>query len=119
MPVNRIVTRGMGASRGKAGVAGLITQGYGGFFRKVAEAARKLATIGRSSAQRAVQGLEEVVVWAKLIRVNERAPQTKVEGFIRVGINKARNYAVTILSGITTRALETWKDIKITINRIR
>lgn len=119
MTLNRIITRGMGASRGKAGVAGMVTQGYGGFFRRAVEAARKLAAIGRSSAQRAAQGLEEVIVWAKLVRVNDKKPEKEVEGFVRIGIDKARHIAVNVMGSISTRIRSVWEDIKITIDRIK
>lgn len=119
MPVNRIITRGMGASRGKAGVAGLVTQGYGGLFRIAKEAVRQLIKVGRSSAKRAVEGLEEIVVWAKLVRVNDKKPDEKVEGFIRVGIDRARHIAVNLMGTITSRVRSTWEDIKVTISRIK
>ena len=119
MPLNRIVTRGMGPSRGKAGVAGLITQGYGGFFRAAIEGARRVVRAGRSAAKKTVEGLEEVIVWAKLVRVNNEAPPVKVEGFVRVGIDRARRYAVAVVSGITSRVRSAWEDIKITISRIK
>lgn len=119
MPVNRIITRGMGTSRGKAGVAGLVTQGYGGLFRFVKEQARRAIRVGKSSAKRAAEGLEEIVVWAKLVRVNDRTPDQKIEGFVRVGIDRARKYAVALVGSITSRVRQAWQDIKITINRIR
>lgn len=119
MPLNRIITRGMGPSRGAPGIAGMVTQGYGGFFRFVAEIPARLVRAGRSSAQRAVQGLEEVIVWAKLVRVNDKKPEQSVEGFVRVGIDKARHIAVNIMGSITTRARSVWEDIKITISRIK
>lgn len=118
-PINRIITRGMGTSRGKAGVAGMVTQGYGGLFRFIAELPRNLVRIGRSSAQRASQGLEEIIVWAKLVRVNDKKPSQDVEGFIRIGIDKAKHIAVSILGAATTKVRKTWDDIKITISRIR
>jgi hypothetical protein len=109
----------MGASRGKAGVAGLVTQGYGGLFRFVKEQARRIVRVGKSSAKRAAEGLEEIVVWAKLVRVNDRKPDQNIEGFIRVGIDKARHIAVSLMGMITSKVRNTWNDIKVTISRIK
>lgn len=119
MPVNRLVTRGMGTSRGVPGRAGLVTQGMGGIFRFVVQQAERVIRYGRSSAHRAVQGLEEIIVWAKLVKVNDERPPQKVEGFVRVGIDRARHIAVNLIGSITSRARGVWEDIKITINRIK
>lgn len=118
-PVNRLVTRGMGTSRGVPGRGGMITRGMGGIFRFVAQQAERAIRYGRSSAQRAVQGLEEVVVWAKLIRVNDKKPDEKVEGFVRIGIDRARHIAVNIMGSITSKVRNVWEDIKVTITRIK
>lgn len=118
-PVNRLVTRGMGTSRGVPGRAGMITRGMGGVFRFVAQQAERAIRYGRSSAHRAVQGLEEVIVWAKLVRVNDKKPQQNIEGFVRIGVDKAKHIAVNIMGSITTRVRNAWEDIKITINRIK
>ena len=119
MPLNRIVTRGMGPSRGKAGVAGLVTQGYGGFFRAVAEQARRIGRVGKSAAKKTLEGLEEVIVWAKLVRVNDKKPEQKVEGFVRVGIDRVKHIAVNMIGSVSTRVRNVWEDIKITISRIK
>lgn len=119
MPVNRLITRGMGRSRGAAGRAGMVTQGMGGIFRFVSEQAQRLIKVGRSSAQRALEGLEEVIVWAKLIRVNDEKPEEKVEGFTRVGVDKKRNIAVSLMGAISSRVRNIFEDIKVTIKRIR
>lgn len=119
MPVNRIITRGMGASRGKAGVAGMVTQGYGGIFRIVKDQLRRFAKAGQSGAKRALKELEEVVVWAKLIRVNDERPQSLIQGGIKVKINTARKIAVSLAESVSTRVRSAWEDIKITVKRIR
>jgi len=118
-PVNRIVTRGMGTSRGKAGRAGLVTQGYGGPLQAVLQEIRRFVKIGASGAKRALKEFDEIIVWAKLIRVNDEPPKTKVEGFIRVKINLATHYAINLVEHVSTRARKAWEDIKITISRIK
>jgi hypothetical protein len=118
MPVNRIITRGMGASRGKAGVAGLVTQGYGGFFRIVKDGLRKAARLGQSGAKRAIKELEEVFIAVKLVRVNDEKPKDPIQGSITVKVDLSRKIAV-VAEGISKRIRSAWEDIKITVKRIR
>lgn len=119
MTVNRLITRGMGTSRGAAGVAGMVTQGYGGFFRKVKDALVDIAKKGRSSARKVIQEIEEIVVWAKLIRVNDSTPPKLVQGYIAVKVDEAKNFVVKVLSGLTASVKATVNDIKITIKRLK
>jgi hypothetical protein len=93
----------------------LVASGGGG-FRKFIEFIRQKAGDG---AKYVKDGLEEVIVWAKLIRVNDTKPEQSVEGFVKVGIDKARHIAVNIMGSITTRVRSAWEDIKITISRIK
>ena len=117
-PINRIITRGMGTSRGKAGVAGMVTQGYGGFFRAVQEGVRKAIRLGQSGTKRALRELEEIVIGARLIRVNDEKPSKPVQGFVRVKIDLTRRIAV-VAESVTSRVRQAWEDIKITVKRIR
>lgn len=116
-PVNRIVTRGMGTSRGRPGRAGLVTQGYGGF--RIVEEFKRIVRVGQSGAKRALRELEEIVVWAKLIRINDEPPLVKIEGFIRVRVNSAVRYAIGLTEHLSTRVRKAWEDIKITIRRLK
>lgn len=116
---NRIITRGMGRSRGIPGRAGMVTQGYGGLFKKIVEAGVRLYKAGQSGAKRAARELEEVIVWAKLIRVNDSPPENTIKGFIRVNVSSARNLAVNLVEGMRIRTRKTWDGIKITIKRLR
>lgn len=116
---NRIITRGMGKSRGIPGRAGMITQGYGGFFKKIVEAGVRLYKAGQSGAKRAARELEDIIVWAKLIRVNDSPPESTIKGFIRVNISQAKNIAVNIVENMSVKTRKTWDGIKITIKRLR
>lgn len=77
-PVNRLVTRGMGPSRGTPGRAGLITQGYGGIFRAIVEAVSGVIQGGSKALRR----LPEILwsVYARLASVNERELLEDVSG---------------------------------------
>lgn len=116
-PVNRIITRGMGTSRGKPGRAGLVTQGYGGPPRAVIENFRRRIIVGGGSKRRAWEGLDEVIVWAKLISVNGRPAPKKVEGFIRVGTSNG--FARAMVEHVSTRIRAAWEDIRIVVKRLK
>ena len=77
-PVNRLVTRGMGTSRGTPGRAGMVTQGYGGIFRAVVEAVSAVIQGGSKALRR----LPEILwtVYARLTEVNERELLSGAEG---------------------------------------
>ena len=107
--INRIVSRGLGPN------SRLVASGGGG-FRKFIEFIKQKAGDG---AKYVKEGLDEVIVWAKLVRVNEKRPNQHVEGFVRVGIDKAKRIAVSLAGNITTKVRNIFNDIKITINRIR
>jgi hypothetical protein len=77
-PINRLVTRGMGPSRGTPGRAGMITQGYGGIFRAIIEAVSGAIQGGSKALRR----LPEILwsVYARLSTVNELELTSGVEG---------------------------------------
>ena len=118
-PVNRIITRGMGTSRGRAGRAGMVTQGYGGPMRYVLEQIRQIVRVGQSGAKRALRELDEIVVWAKMIRINNHPPPDNIEGFIKIRINRTAGYVVSLAEHVSTRVRKAWEDIKISIRRLK
>lgn len=109
----------MGTSRGKAGRAGMVTQGYGGIFERVVEGVRHAIRLGKSGARRTLQELEEIIIWAKLIEVNDTPPPRKIEGFVRIGIDRARSFAVALAESLNVRIRKTWEDVKVTVEMIR
>jgi len=118
--VNRIVTRGLGPSRGIPGRAGLITQGYGGPSRFVKEAFRRSQIrLGQSGTKRRLQEFEEIIVWAKLIEINHKKPQKEVKGWIRVNVSKHWNRAAVMAEHVSSRVRAAWEVIKVTIKRVK
>jgi len=107
----RIVTRGLG--RNKPGYQGFITMGYG---RRFIEIVKRVVRTGRSGAERMLRDLEDVMVWAKLIRVNDEKPNQDVQGRINVKVNLAKRIAVAA-ENVSTRTRSAWEDIKITVTR--
>jgi len=119
MTTNRIITRGMGSTRGANGRSGLITQGFGGrLFEKIKEEAFRVVRTGRSAAERLAKEVQEVVIWAKLIRINDEKPKNPIYGYTKVKLS-TNAVAVKIIEGLSARVRKTVDDIKITIKRIR
>lgn len=120
MPINRLITRGMGKSTGSSGRAGLITQGFGGFFVIVEKASRLLRRhrLGQSGTKRALNELDDIIVWAKLIRVNDETPKAQVQGTLKVKVNFSRKIAV-IAEGFSSRVKKVWEDVRISVKRIK
>lgn len=113
----------MGATRGTAARAGLVTQGYGGIFTRiaeaVAEAGRRIVVTGRSAAKRVSEQLDEVIISMKLIRVNGEPAKQTVTGMMRVKMNTAKSAVVNIAESFTIRVRAAWEDIKITVKRMK
>jgi hypothetical protein len=121
MTINRIITRGMGASRGLAGRAGMVTQGYGGFFRAVVKLFEPVLRVrrGRSAPRREEKELETIIIRAKLIEVNDSPPKKKVEGFIRVAIDRSKNVVINVSKNVSTRVKSIYEIFKVKISRIK
>jgi hypothetical protein len=109
----RLLTRGLG--KNPPGVQGFITMGFG---RRLIDEVIRLVKKGQSGTKRALQELQEVVVWAGLISVNDKKPEVPVQGFVRVRINAAARYAVSAASLITTRIRNVFEDIKISVKNL-
>jgi hypothetical protein len=97
----------------------MVTQGYGGILSAIVEGARYVIRLGKSGTRRALREIEEIVVWAKLIEVNDTPPPRKIEGFVRIGINRARSFAVALAESLNVRIRKTWEDVKVTVEMIR
>lgn len=93
--------------------------GYGGIYQQIKEQAARIVKAGQSGTKRALQEIQDVIIWTKLIRVNDVPPAKNIQGIIRVRLNTAAHYAVKSAKYVSSRARSTYNDIKITIKRIR
>jgi len=117
---NKLVTRGMGpVTGGVPGRAALISQGLGGFFEEVKRQAIRIYRAGQSGTKRALQELQEVMVWAKLIRINDEKPPIPISGSIKVRISKTSQIAAVLISRASVRVRSALEDLKITVKRIK
>lgn len=119
MGLNRIITRGMGTSRGAAGRAGMVTSGFGGLVAAALEQARRVIRYGRSGAKRLAEELDEIIIHARLIRVNQEKPDANVQGSIKIAFSTASHYAVVLAERVSTRARKAWEDVKISVQRLK
>ena len=117
---NKLVTRGFGpVSGGVPGRASLVSQGLGGFFQNIKRQAIRIIRAGQSGTKRALQEIQEVMVWAKLIRINDEKPTIPIQGSIKVRMSKTSQIAAVLISKATVRVREAWEDLKITVKRIK
>lgn len=120
-PVNRIITRGFGTSRGQAGRAGPVTQGYGGIHQFVISAIQRSNNVkhGQSGRKRRLRELDTIIVWAKLVEVNGSPPKNKIEGFVNVPIDHDRGFAAVMVEHVSSSVRKAWHDLRVTVKRIK
>ena len=117
--INRIVTKGFGPSRGLAGRAGPVTQGYGGFFKKIAEVARDLFDYGRAGYRHTVEELGEIFINVKLILINDHPPREKIEGKLHTTYRRASGAAVTMSEHLSSSIKRALSEVAIFVKRVR
>ena len=119
----KIITRGMGpATNGVSGECSMVVQGYGGVTPAVIVSTieRPLRLrLGQSGTKRRLAELDELIVWAKLIEVNDKAPKRPIKGWIRVRARKEAGYASVMAEAVSSRARKTWEVIKVTVSRLK
>lgn len=116
--INRIVTQGFGPSRSVAGRAGPVTSGFGGgdlHAPTVVEATR-IIRHGRSGERHTIDETP-IVVWAKLVEVNDKVPNVNVEGKVGSIRNKHENVR-TFAGYVSARVKKLVEVVKIIVERV-
>lgn len=119
--INKLITRGFGAKRADPNQAGPVIQGYAGppqFIVTALERPLRLR-LGQSGMKRRLAEFDEVIVWAKLIELNDVAPPKKVEGWIRVRVKRSQQYAAVVAEHVSSRARAAWETIKVSVSRVK
>ena len=111
---NRIITRGLGPHRNR-----LVTQGYGGPVQAVIAAAERAFEYGRSSARRIQDELKEVIIWARLVSVNDKTPPVKVQGFVRVRVGRVLAAARAAVKFVEKTTSSVWGKVVVTVEMLR
>lgn len=109
---NRIITKGLGTSRGIPGRAGPVTLGYGGPPGEIIRALESLKTPRHGKSFQHLE--EELYVWAKLIEVNGKQPKQHIEGGIKIKTKEITEHVSAY--SLSTRLVE---NVKILVNRIK
>jgi hypothetical protein len=104
---NSIITRGLSPYRRNR----LITHGYLAFFAQ-------LYHHGRSALKHAYDRVDEFVVYAKLISVNSKQPEEKIEGYIRVLYDYTKHFVIRVLK-IAHGVISDINNIFITVKRVK
>jgi hypothetical protein len=124
---NKLVTRGLGTSRGGvAGRAGMITQGYGGVpVIVVATTVLPLQPKGGGSDRRRREDealfarYNVIVMQTTLVEINGMPPPQSINGTLRLDGNNETPRLKTIVEHVDTRAQSIWDRIKISVRRLR
>jgi hypothetical protein len=118
--VNKIITRGFGAKRSMPGAAGPVTIGCGSSIIAIINSIIQwLPKPGQSGTKRRLAELDQVVVWAKLVEINDKAPHKEITGWINVLVKKQQNYASVMAEHVSTRIQTAWERIRVSVKRIK
>jgi hypothetical protein len=110
---NTIVTKGLGRHNN------LVARGFvRGFIETIIAGTQHIVRVGRSGAKRIIKEVESIMIYAKLIDVNDFQPKVKIEGVIKVDFF-IKNYAVSLVESIKHRIKSKYNEIKISIERLR
>lgn len=107
-----LVTRGFGRNQN------IVAQGFS-LMSVIRDAVLRFIELGQSGTKRALREIQEVVVWAKLLRVNQKAPTVPIQGSVKVNLSDASQFAVRAASKISFKARSIFDNIKISINRVK
>lgn len=107
-----MVTRGFGRNQN------MVAQGFS-IMSFVSEAVLRFIELGQSGAKRALKEIQEVVVWAKLIRINDKPPALPIQGSVKVKLTDASHLAVRAVRNVAVKVRSIYDEIKISVNRIK
>lgn len=107
-----LVTRGFGRNQS------IVVQGFS-FMTAVGEMLTRFIELGQSGTKRALREIQEVIVWAKLIRINGKAPESPVQGFVKIKLTDASQVAVRAVRKVSVKVRSIFDDLKITVNRLK
>lgn len=119
---NRLVTQGFGATNGTPGRAWLVCRGMSGppsvIIEKITSVVRRH---GGHSTREQLRDLQVVMVWAKLVEVNDRRPDVAVSGRARVdeATKQRSSRARLMVDLVSVRTKSLIDTIKVTAKRLR
>ena len=108
---NTLVTRGFGRNQS------VVVQGFG-IMAFLKEVLTRFITLGKSSAKKALNEIHEVMVFAKLIRINEELPKNQIQGQLVVKLTETVTHA-KVVDKVKVKARSMWEDVKITVKRLK
>jgi hypothetical protein len=122
---NKIVTSGFGPARSTVESSSLITLGFGPppsfVVQQIVETVDRPIRLrfGQSGTKRRLEDLDEVIVWAQLIEVNNKPPANEIKGFIKVPVKKTQGRSRIMVEHVSSRVREAWETIKVTVSRMK
>jgi hypothetical protein len=107
-----MVTRGFGRNQN------IVAQGFS-LMSFISDAVLRFIELGQSGAKRALKEIQEVVVWVKLIRINDETLPQPIQGSVKVKLTDASQLAVRAVRKVSVKVRSIYDDIKISVNRIK
>lgn len=107
-----MITRGLGRNQN------MVAQGFS-IMSFVSDAILRFIELGQSSAKRALKEIQEVVVWAKLVKINDETLPMSIQGSVKVKLTDASQLAVRAVRKVSVKVRSIYDDIKISVNRIK
>ena len=95
----------------------LVTRGYGGPPAFVVQAILRGITVGQSGAKRRLREMKEVLVWAKMIEINDTPPKNNIEGTVRVEIKEGSTRVA--IEHVSSRIRNITESIKVFVKRVK
>lgn len=107
---NRLITRGLGGS-----APSLLKQGYTTFIK---DAFIKVIQLGQSGTKRAEKELKEIIIGARLIKVNKKPAESNIQGFAKAKLSESTFQAISSVEFLTSQIRDTWNKIKFTVKKL-
>ena len=83
------------------------------------EIVARIVRTGRSSAERAKRELEEIIAWARLIRLNDERPGVDIEGYVKILVKKDVVQQLPRAQFVSSKVKDVFENIKISMKRIK
>lgn len=118
--MNKILTRGLGSTRDIPNSCGPVVNGYGNSAPAfVIDAFRRpsLRLGGSGTKRRQLHELDEVIIWAKLVQINDTSDVPVIKGTVKV--SKKRGIATVLAEHVSSRVRASWETIKVNASRIK
>lgn len=62
--------------------------------------------------------LDEVIIWAKLVEINDKVPNKEIKSWIKVPAKRDLGFASVMAEHVSSRTRAAWERIKVNVKRV-